>query len=150
MQLPSDLQFFKNPTLIVTDDFEKTILYVTNNQTIEENQIITATKPGHPNSEGSVRISQKRFANSDSGIDEGPDRLAYSKDIAAAIQQSVSAKNISDIYLVMPPELLRRVHEQLSPNTNALVTRELDKTLMKYPLIDVLKRLTKIPKSITE
>ncbi|MFZ6015414.1 MAG: host attachment protein [Patescibacteria group bacterium] len=148
MLLPESLQHFPDPTLIVIADFGKCKVYKAENIDFDEIASLEADEPPRPDSESSVAVGPGRRTKNDAETDEGEDRKKYAKEIAGAITDKSDDHGIKEIQLIMPAELLRRVQDVLSKDVLNIITKSLDKDLMKNDLMDAMQRLAKIPKKL--
>ncbi|MBU2566987.1 host attachment protein [Patescibacteria group bacterium] len=148
MMIPENLQIFSEPTLIITSDFSKSKIYLAHELEINEIAATDAPPQSRPDSEGAVIGAGGRMMNPDSDIDQGVDRTKFSKDLAGTISKEIAKNNISDLQLIMPSEMLRRIQDDLPNENKDLVSKTIDKDLMKESLIDILERLHQIPKPI--
>lgn len=148
MQLPENLQIFTNPSLILIGNFGKTDFYIAHEIDIDHVNTIEAPETARPDSESSVVINAGRRALSDAANNEEEDRKQYAKILARTITDTADDRDVNNIQIIMPQELIRRVKNELSGDMQSLIIRELDKDLVKTDLKETLTRLTEIPVSV--
>ncbi len=145
MQLPENLQIFSEPSLILIGNFGKTNFYLAHEIDIDLKNTVEAPETAHPDSESTVVVNGGRRALSDAANNEEEDRKQYAKQLAQNITDATDDYDVGNIQMIMPQELIRRIKNELSKDTQTLIIRELDKDLVKTDLKESLTRLSETP-----
>ena len=150
MIIPENLQAFPHPALLIISDFSGAKIYLADQTEINEIANAEAPPPSKPDSEGAIVGSGSRVMNPSPDVDQGSERNRYSKNLAEKLSDLITEHNIAELQLIMPPEMLRRLQEDLPNKDRELVTKTIDKDLMKEEMINILERLHQIPKPIKQ
>ncbi len=141
MTLPSDLQRFSHPTLVVLANHVQAKFWLAQNPDLTVIGDLREAPEKKTDNEGS-------FVNTNHGSVSGPEpkndqnRLKhFLRDMATYIETRAKKYQVAHIYLAMSPDLRHQIETELSPDIKQKINRRLDADLMKDDILDVLHRL---------
>lgn len=141
MQLPSQLQHFPSPSLIVATDSVWAIFLLVHGESIEELERLHVPHEQKQDAEG------ERFSPGTGAaiglMNENDDHQLHEfvHQTADRMKQLIAANNIERIYLVMPPEVEHRLTEALPHDLEEHIAQRLHLDLVQSTPIEIVERL---------
>lgn len=142
MQLPSHLQHFPKPTLLVLADNIDAICYL-----LLEDKLTTLKKISEPRErrqdhEGSYATSgNSRIGSPDSDIDDGPREHTFVEKMKDEIVKLSAEYNVHAIHLIMPPKIEHALSAVIPNNLLEKLGQRLHLDLMYSTPLDAVERL---------
>lgn len=143
MQLPTNLQHFSKPTLIVVGDSVNAHFWLAGGDALQKLDGISLPRERMTDNEGG-------FSNTDNGSSGGAEpkveeeRLHHFVHlIQEQLEELIREHKAERIQLVMNAELAHAVMHHLPGDLQGKIEKQLHEDLMKDDIIDVLERLRK-------
>lgn len=142
MQLPSHLQHFPHPALLVLADNVHAVFHL-----LHEDQLTTLKEISEPrerkqDSEGSYATSgNSRVGSPDSDIDDGPREHKFVNRIKDEIVQLSAAHNVHAIHLIMPPKIEHALSTILPHDLLEKLGQRLHLDLLNATPLEAVERL---------
>lgn len=142
MQLPSHLQHFPKPTLLVLADNVDAKFHLLHEDQLTELETISEPRERKQDSEGSYATSgNSRVGSPDSDIDDGPREHKFVGKIKDELVKLSAAHDVHAIHLIMPPKIEHAL-STIIPNTLLeKLGQRLHLDLMYSTPLDAVERL---------
>lgn len=142
MQLPSQLQHFPKPTLLVLADNVDATFHLLHNDQLETLEKISEPRERKQDSEGSYAVSgNSRVGSPDSDEDDGPREHKFVEAMKDHIVKLSAAHDIHTIHLIMPPKIEHALSAVLPNTMLEKLGQRLHLDLMYSTPIDAVERL---------
>ncbi len=142
MQLPSQLQHFPKPTLLVLADNVDATFHLLHDDQLTDLEKISEPRERKQDSEGSYATSgNSRVGSPDSDIDDGPREHKFVGRISDEIVKLSAAHDIHAIHLIMPPKIEHALSAVLPHNQLEKLGQRLHLDLMYSTPLDAVGRL---------
>ncbi len=130
MNLPTDLQHFSAPTLLIVSDTQRATFYLAHNETI--NVVETIDVP--------AEFDIERDSKFVSDFKDEPREHRFVARVAEMTSAFAHNKNIGHIFIAAPQEIINLLEAKLGDDVRAFISRRIVKDLVKENVIDVVKR----------
>ena len=143
MQLPKELQRFLDPCLIVMTDEQEAKFWIAGGDALETLDSMSLVPEKESDREGAFHTA-KGYTHVGSDLSDKhdtPRKEKFAKQITERMAKLIREGHAERVRLVSPPEMMHRLEKHLPTDVKKRMDSKLDKDLMKFDVLEVLKRM---------
>lgn len=146
MKLPTILQHFPEPTLLVLTDEQEAKFLLAGGDSLEHLDSIALPRERVGDKEGMTKTPGGYISGHDlSDTHDTPRKKKFADEVADRIRSLIRQGHATSIRLISPPEMLHLIDERLPHDLQDRVLSRLPKDLMKMSDVEVLTRIFEKP-----
>ncbi|MFH1621165.1 MAG: host attachment protein [Patescibacteria group bacterium] len=142
MKIPSSLQKFPQPTLIVTSDSIIAKLFLAGGDSFEELDSVAEPRENKQDSEGYfASADESRHGDPAADSDDTARLKTFVKKIVEQIEDLVAHHGIKKIHLIMPAEVEHKLSQEISNQAGEKIGKKIHHDVMKEDAVKILERI---------